>query len=111
MAIHWLELWSHMGAEKVFKDSSTLTHSLSLSTGHSHHCLMTVFLYPVGQLQWTTGIKSTCAQNLNLLCIYLGVFVVVWALVVVCKLLIAVASLVTEPGLQSSGLNSCGSWA
>ena len=67
MAIHWLELWSHMGAEKVFKDSSTLTHSLSLSTGHSHHCLMTAFLYPVGQLWWTTtGIKSTCAQNLNL---------------------------------------------
>ena len=66
MAIHWLELWSQMGTEKVFKDNSTLAHSLSLTTGHSHHCLMTV--YPVGQLQWITiGIKSTCVQNLNLL--------------------------------------------
>ena len=48
MAIHWLELWSHMGAEKVFKDSSTLTHSLSLSTGHSSSLSDDSFPLPCG---------------------------------------------------------------
>lgn len=42
---------------------------------------------------------------------HFGVFVVVWALVAACKLLVAVASVVARHGLQSAGLNTCGLWA